>query len=168
MKACAEQAKAFLDIPGVVAFLDGDKIQSHNPLDHIDQNQDYNGWKHDVYQNFLLLWDTYGKDCGCSAIPYGYKVACDSAFYTRGGLEGRLVKTKDRKKGEEKSGYDEQLTALRQSSEWGNNVLTGVYGRLTVELPTENVNKQKQNSILMAIAINPHTYSGILFDSPAM
>eukprot|EP00978_Attheya_sp_CCMP212_P021467 scaffold62692_cov56-Attheya_sp.AAC.2 len=28
--------------------------------------------------------------------------------------------------------------------------------------------KQKQNSILMAIAINPHTYSGILFDSPAM
>jgi hypothetical protein len=68
-------------------------------------------------------------------LPPGYKVACDSAFYTRGGLEGKLVNTKDHQKGDEpKSEYDEQLTALRQSSEWGNNVISGVYRRLTVEL----------------------------------
>eukprot|EP00978_Attheya_sp_CCMP212_P010786 scaffold26270_cov60-Attheya_sp.AAC.2 len=153
LKACTEGAKAFLDIPGGVAFLDGDKIQSRNPLDHIDQNRDYNGWKHDVYRNFLLLWNTYGKIVDAVVNTPGNfhdsknalwgGGACDSAFYTRGGLEGRLVKSKDHKKGEEKSGYDEQLTALRQSSEWGNNVLplTGVYRRLTVELPTENVSR---------------------------
>jgi hypothetical protein len=31
---------------------------------------------------------------------------------------------------------------------------------------SQNKTKQKRKSILMAIAINPHTYTGILFDSP--
>ena len=39
------------------------------------------------------------------------------------------------------SGHDQALTHLRQCSEWGNNVLTGVFRRLKCKLPTDNVHR---------------------------
>ena len=51
----------FLDIPGVVAMMDGDKLRSQKPSNHILQNRDYNGWTKDVNRNLLLVWDPFGK-----------------------------------------------------------------------------------------------------------
>ena len=59
----AERTKMFLDIPGVVAMMDGDKLRSKTPLGTDDQNRDYNGWTKDVNRNLLLVWDPFGKNC---------------------------------------------------------------------------------------------------------
>ena len=57
----AERTNMFLDIPGVVAMMDGDKLRSKTPLITDDQNRDYNGWTKDVNRNLLLVWDLFGK-----------------------------------------------------------------------------------------------------------
>ena len=59
----AERTKMFLDILGVVAMMDGDKLRSKTPLSTNDQNRDYNGWTKDVNRNLLLVWDPFGKNC---------------------------------------------------------------------------------------------------------
>ena len=57
--------------------------------------------------------------------------------------------------GRERDSYDQQLTHLRQCSEWGNNVLTGVFRRLrSTKLPVDNVKRAK----IMWSAILLHNY----------
>ena len=113
-------------------------------------------------RNVVLVWDVFGKivDAAinapgtfhdsrsawwckifdhCRDLPDGYKCCCDDAFYTQGDLMNKLVKTKEEfREGMIRSNYDQQLTHLRQCSEWGNNVLTGTFrilkGRLHVYL----------------------------------
>ena len=58
---CAERTQLFLDIPGVVAMVDGDKIVTQSPGEHLEQNRDYNGWTRDVNRNLVLVWDNFGK-----------------------------------------------------------------------------------------------------------
>ena len=78
-----------------------------------------------------------------AALPNNFKVVCDDAFQTKGSLTGKLVKTKEHFRGEGHtwSCYDQSLTHLRQCSEWGNNILTGVFRRLRTNLPTDNVRR---------------------------
>ena len=167
LSRCAERTKLFLDISGVVAMVDGDKLGSKSPSDHLLQNRDYNGWTKDVNRNVVLVWDVFGKivDAAvnapgtfhdsrtawwckiydrCKDLPKGYKCCCDDAFYTKGELMNKLVKTKEEfREGELRSNYDQQLTHLRQCSEWGNQVLTGTFRILKGRLPTDNVKRAK-------------------------
>ena len=166
MNRAAERTLQFLDIPNVIAMVDGNKLESFNPQDSLDQNSDWNGWTRDANRNLVLVWDPYGKIvdaavnapgnfhdsriaswCGIydhiAALPDGFKVVCDDAFKTVGNLEDKLIKTKEAFGGEghKRSSYDQTLTHLRQCSEWGNNVLTGVFRRLRTNLPTDNVRR---------------------------
>jgi hypothetical protein len=163
LQKAAAKTSSFLDIPGVIAMVDGTKLQTRTPSNHQDQNRDYNGWTKDVNRNLVLVWDPFGKivDCGVNApgsfhdsrtswwcniyshfleIPDGFKCVCDDAFCTSGDLAGKLVKTKEEfKEGFMRGIYDQSLTHLRQCSEWGNNILTGNWRRLRTKLPTDNV-----------------------------
>lgn len=167
LRYMAHRTRHFLLIPGVIAMLDGKKLVSHRDEDNAVQNRDYNGWTADHNRNMVLLWDANGKivDCGLNlpgsfhdskmalwcniydhiaALPEGYKVACDSAFYTKGRLKGKLVKLKDQEGNifedvvREPTEYGNSLTHLRQVSEWGNNSLVKVFKRLDRLLPTDN------------------------------
>ena len=107
LRRCAERTMLFLDIPGVVAMVDGDKLGSKSPSDHLLQNRDYNGWTKDVNRDLVLVWDVFGKivDAGinapgafhdsrsawwckiydhCKELPDGFKCCCDDAFFTSG------------------------------------------------------------------------------------
>ena len=174
----AERTKMFLDIPGVVAMMDGDKLRSKTPLGTDDQNRDYNGWTKDVNRNLLLVWDPFGKIVDAvvnapgsfhdskvakwgnvyehvSSLPNGYKCCCDDAFSTSGILSNKLVKTKEQYKGGvSRPTYDMSLTHLRQCSEWGNNILTGVFRRLRSLLPTDNMTR----ALIMWSCIYLHNY----------
>ena len=179
MKKCAECTQLFLDILGVVAMVDGDKLQSKQPANYLEQNRDYNGWTHDVNRNVVLVWDTFGKtvDCVVNApgsfhdstsswwggiydhfenLPDGCKCCCDSAqFYTKGKLDGKLVKTKEEfKEGLIRSSYDQSLTHLRQCSEWGNNTWIGGFRRLRTPLPTDN----QRRGLIMWSSIYLHNW----------
>ena len=167
LESCAEKTSSFLDIPGVVGFLDGNKLRSLSPEDYYDQNRDYNGWTKDVNRNLLLLWTPHGKIVDAvvnapgnfhdsksarigniykhiSKLPDGYKVVCDDAFTTGGFMNDKLVKTKECFDEEKvRSGYDNSLTHLRQCSEWGNHTLTGVFRTLQLQMPTDNVRRAK-------------------------
>lgn len=167
MDRCARRTKQFLDIPNVVAMIDGDKIETKTPANHILQNRDYNGWTKDVNRNLVLIWDPFGKIVDCAVncpgnfhdsrsawwcklydhiahIPDGYLCCCDDAFVTSGELRNKLVKTKEPyNQNNQRTGYDEQLTHLRQCSEWGNNVLTGCFRRLRNPLPTHNIKRAR-------------------------
>ncbi len=72
--------------------------------------------------------------------PAPFKVVCNDAFYTKGNLEEKLVKTQGT---HNDKGYatplDQSLTHLRQCSEWGNNILTGCWRQLRTKLPTTNL-----------------------------
>ena len=57
----AERTNMFLDISGVVAMINGDKLRSKTPLITDDQNRDYNRWTKDINRNLLLVWDLFGK-----------------------------------------------------------------------------------------------------------
>ncbi len=57
----AERTAAFLDIPDVVAIIDGTKVQTKAPGDHVLQNRDYNGWTKNGNRNMVLVWDPFGK-----------------------------------------------------------------------------------------------------------
>ena len=58
----ADLTKAFTGLPrAVVAMIDGKKLETLYPSDLSDQNRDYNGWTHDVFQNLVLVWDPEGK-----------------------------------------------------------------------------------------------------------
>ena len=127
----------FLDIEGVVGMLDGKKVVSLNPGICTEQNRDYNGWNSDVNRNLVLLWDAYGKIIDAAVntpgnihdsksslwcdiyehiekLPAGFKIVCDSAFKTKGNLEGKIVKLKDEYiLYEDKTEYEKQLTHLR-------------------------------------------------------
>ena len=62
MLKAADLTKAFAGLPGaVVAMIDGKKLEFLYPSDLSDQNRDYNGWTHDVFQNLVLVWDPEGK-----------------------------------------------------------------------------------------------------------
>ena len=165
MNRAAQRTAQFLDIPNVVAMVDGNKLESFNPQDPILQNRDWNGWTRDANRNLVLVWDPFGKIVDAAvnapgnfhdsrsaswcriydhiaAIPDNYKVVCDDAFKTKGILQGKLIKTKEQfNEGHSRSSYDQTLTHLRQCSEWGNNVLTGVFRRLRTNLPTDNVRR---------------------------
>ena len=167
LASCAERTNAFLDIVGVVAMTDGDKLVSKSPQNYLHQNRDYNGWTKDVNRNLVLVWDPFGKivDAAVNSpgnfhdsktawwckiykhmegLPQGFKCCCDDAFKTQGNLKDKLVKTKEAyKEGNTRSHYDQQLTHLRQCSEWGNNILTGVFRVMRSKLPTNNVNRAK-------------------------
>jgi len=150
-------------------MINGKKLESFH-LSNLEQNCDCNGWHSTVNQNMVLLWDPCGKivDAGnnlpgnfhdskatlwchiydhIAALPEGYIVVCDSAFNTGGNLKGKLVKLKEAPTGEEKiaqkkSDNEKSLTHhLRQCSEWGNNVLTGVFCSLRTKLPTDNTKR---------------------------
>lgn len=163
LKESAEKTASFLDIPSVVAMVDGTKVETKAPGEYLLQNRDYNGWTKDVNRNMVLVWDPFGKIVDCAInlpgnfhdsksawwchlykhfedLPAPYKCVCDDAFYTGGSLSGKLVKTKERYvEGASRSSYDQSLTHLRQCSEWGNNILTGCWRRLRTKLPTNNV-----------------------------
>jgi hypothetical protein len=142
LRRCAERTKLFLDIPGVVAMVDGDKLGSKSPTEHLLQNRDYNGWTKDVNRNLVVLvWDVFGKiiDAAvnalgafhdsrsawwckiydhCKELPDGFKRCCDDAFFTSGDLKDKFVKTKEEfRENIVRSNYDQQLTHLRQCSE---------------------------------------------------
>ena len=144
----------------------GDKLVTQSPPDHLLQNRDYNGWTKDVKRNLVLVWDPFGRIVDAAAnmpgcfhdskstkwgniydhvrrIPDGYKCCCDDAFSTLGDLANKLVKTSDNAGGGDRSERDAQLTHLRQASEWGNNILTGVFRRLRTKLPTDNVKRAR-------------------------
>ena len=165
LSKAAARTSSFLDIPGVVAMMDGDKLRSKQPGDYLHQNRDYNGWTKECNRNILIVWDPFGKivDAVVNApgnfhdsrlavrgnvykhiesLPQPYKVCCDDAFSTGGKLKDKLVKTKEQyREGQVRSTYDQSLTHLRQCSEWGNNVLTGVFRRLRGWLPVDNVHR---------------------------
>ena len=137
-----------------------------NPPNSLDQNRDYNGWHSTVNRNLVLVWDPQGKIVDAAVnlpgnfhdskstlwcriynhimdLPDGYIVVCDSAFMTSGSLENKLIKLKETtlEDGQERSEKDMVLTHIRQCAEWGNNVLTGVFRRLRVKLPTDNLKR---------------------------
>ena len=165
MERAAARTQDFLDIPNVIGMIDGDKIRGKEPMDIDEQNRDYNGWTKDVNRNLVLVWDPFGKvvDCGVNApgcfhhskitrwcnvyahivaLPAPFKICCDDAFYTRGMLKDKIVKTKEEYSEDlVRSFYDQSLTHLRQCSEWGNNVLTGCFRRLRTDIPTNNVKR---------------------------
>jgi hypothetical protein len=167
LEKCASLTKQFLDIVGVVAMVDGNKLISFEPSNHILQNRDYNGWTKDVNRNLVLVWDPFGKIIdaavnlpGCyhdsrsslwckiydhvAKLPDGYKCVCDDAFCTVGKVKDKLVKTNEQYNEDTVSSkYDQQLTHLRQCSEWGNHVLTGTFRVLLKKLPTDNVRRAK-------------------------
>ena len=60
MNRAAERTALFLDIPNVVAMMDGNKLESFNPQDPVLQNRDWNGWTKDANQNLVLVWDPFG------------------------------------------------------------------------------------------------------------
>ena len=162
LKKAVDRTKQFLDIPGIVAMVDGNKLRSYRSAEAELQNRDYNGWTHDTNRNILLVWDPWGKIVDAYVnypgtfhdskmaiwggfydhvvkFPDGYRCCCDSAFTTSGFLEDKLVKTKEEyREGEVRSTYDMSLTHLRQCSEWGNNLLTGTFCHLKLQLPTDN------------------------------
>lgn len=134
-KAAAKTAM-FLEIPGVIAMVDGAKLCTQMSSNHQDQNWDYNGWTNDVNWNLVIVWDPFGEivDYGLNtpasfhdsrtswwcnlyshflAIPDGFKCVCDNAFYTSGDMTGKLVKTKEEfKERFIKCIYDQSLTHL--------------------------------------------------------
>ena len=134
LRQAAERTASFLDIPGVVAMIDGTKIETKAPSDHVLQNRDYNGWTKDVNRNMVLAWDPFGKIIDAAinlpgnfhdskaawwcniykhleVLPPPYKCVCDDAFYTTGHMAGKLVKTKERfNEGAPRSSYDRSLT----------------------------------------------------------
>ncbi len=57
----AERTASLLDIPDVVAMIDGTKVETKASGDHVLQNRDYNGWTKDVKRNLVLVWDPFGK-----------------------------------------------------------------------------------------------------------
>ena len=61
MSAASQQTSLFLDIPDVVAMVDGTKIETKSPQDLVQQNRDYNGWTKSVNRNMVLVWDPFGK-----------------------------------------------------------------------------------------------------------
>ena len=61
LRRAAARTAMFLDIPGIVAMMDGDKLRSREPGDYLHQNRDYNGWTKDCNQNILIVWDPFGK-----------------------------------------------------------------------------------------------------------
>ena len=154
----AERTAGFLDIPGVVGMIDGRKMTSMHPEGFLEQNRDYNGWTKEVNRNVVLLWDPCGKVVDAVvntpgnfhdskstlwgniydhivALPEGFIVVCDSAFETRGSLDGKLIKLKSDNRGFAETSHDQSLTHLRQSSEWGNGVLCNSWRRLKTRLP---------------------------------
>ena len=160
----AERTSMFLDIKGVVGMIDGRKMVSLQPTEWLAQNRDYNGWTKEVNRNVVLLWDTDGLIVDAAVntpgnfhdsksslwariydhiadLPDGFVVVCDSAFHCSGPMAGKLVKLKEDKGGFAFSGYDQSLTHLRQSSEWGNGVLCNAFRRLRAPLPTDNVRR---------------------------
>ena len=163
LQLAAAQTASFLDIPGVIAMVDGTKVETKAPSEYMEQNRDYNGWTKDVNQNMVLVWDPFGKIVDAAinlpgnfhysrspwwcnlykhfeALPAPYKCVCDDAFYTGGSMSGKLVKTNERfLENSPRSSYDQSLTHLRQCSEWGNNILMGCWRRLRTKLPTNNV-----------------------------
>ena len=163
LKICTELTNCFKEIPNVVAMIDGDKLDTQENSDREKQNRDFNGWTHSNYRNLVMMWNPLGKiiDCCVNApgtfhdskitrwgniyrhiekLPAGFKVVCDDAFDTHGVLQDKIVKTKERyRENNVSTEYDSALTHMRQCSEWGNNVLTGVCLRLRDRLPIDNV-----------------------------
>lgn len=145
--------RMFLDIPSIVGMIYGTNIDTFNLSNYLEKNRDYNSCHSTINSNLMLVWDPRGKivDAGInlpgnfhaskltpwchiydhiSAILEGYIIVCDSAFYICGNLKGNMVKLKETPTGDEeivreKSYYEKSLTHLCQSSEWGNNILTG-------------------------------------------
>ena len=65
----------------------------------------------------------------------GYKCCYDNAFGNKGDLQDKLIKTKNEyRDGFERSSYDMTCTHLRQSLEWGNNILVGVNWQLRAKI----------------------------------
>ena len=161
---CAARSAMFTAVPGVVAMLDGLRITTDNSPDTVLQNADYSGYGHDCFRNNVLLWDTFGKICDCSLnapgnfhdsknafygriyrhirkLPEPYRIVSDDAFYSKGDLEGKIIKSKYEANFEDKTDAAQQTTHLRQPSEWGNNTLTGAFRRLKMDMPTDNVER---------------------------
>ena len=107
LAAAAKVTKDFLDCLNIVAMIGGDNIKGRKPEDSDYQNRDYNGWTKEVHRKYLLVGDVWGRivDAGVNApgnyhaskmalwcgiyhhiaqLPVSYKVACDSAFITKG------------------------------------------------------------------------------------
>ena len=167
LKRTAEMTASFIEIPNVVAMIDGQKLPSACPADPADQNADYNGWTKETNRNVILLWNPDGTIIDAvinapgsfhdskttkwggiydhiSSLPHPYIVVCDDAFVTSGELHGKLMKTTYDEFGSgEKSEHDKSLTHLRQCSEWGNNDWTKVFRRLKMKLPTDNVTRAR-------------------------
>ena len=178
LKKCADRTEMFIDLPGVVAMVDGIKLVTKTSNDVYEQNNDYNGWTCDHNRNCILVWDPFGKivDAVINApgtfhdskstqwgnvyehikkLKPGYKCCCDDAFGTKGDLKDKLIKTKDEyREGFERSSYDMACTHLRQSSEWGNNILVGINRRLRAPLPLDNV----MRALIMWNAILLHNF----------
>ena len=133
-----------------------------NSQDAMSQNSDYNGQTSDMYQGTVLLWDPFGKIVNAAInmpgsfhdskqhfmqlcthiadLPDPLCMMCDSTFQTRGKLGGTKFKSKflDKDKAEINE-RDASLTHLRQCSEWGNQVLVGVFWHLKIKLETDNI-----------------------------
>ncbi len=143
-------------------MIDGTKVETKTPGDHVLQNRDYNGWTKDLNRNMVLVWDPFGMIIDAAfnlpgnfhdskpvwwckiykhleALPSPYKCVCDDKVYASGKMAGKLVKAKDRFiEGTTRLSFDRSLTHLCQCSEWGDNVLTGSWRRLRTKLPTNN------------------------------
>jgi len=68
LQKCADRTNMFLDVPGVIAMIDGKRLTSMNPMDGKEQNRDYNGWTKMANRTQVFVWDPFGKivDCACN------------------------------------------------------------------------------------------------------
>ena len=170
LKECADRTADFDKIRDVVCMIDGYKIRSKNDEDERKQNDDFTGWKEDVFRDYVLVTDTYGRVVDAAVnwpgsmhdskkalwahiydhilrLPRPYKVAADSAFRSSGPFKDVMVKTKWKK--DKSTGWYEcsdsdvgsQQTHLRQPAEWSNHSVGSVCRRLLCELPTDNVKR---------------------------
>ena len=161
LKKCAKATSQFIDLPNVVAFIDGKKLTSLHPKIKMLQNRDFNGWTNDVHRGLVLVWDPFGKivDAGINlpgnfhdskgsmyanlywhieSLKDPFVIVADSAFQATGELDGKIKKLDENKYGKPKTDQEHALTHLRQSAEWGNNTLTGSFRRLKNRLPMNN------------------------------
>jgi hypothetical protein len=116
-KKCADLTSQFIDLPNVVAFIDGKKLTSlHLKMKmKMLQNRDLNGWTSDVHHGLVLVWDPCGIIVNAATnLPgnfhdskrskYGnlywhieslkdsFVIVADSAFQATGDLDGKIKK----------------------------------------------------------------------------
>ena len=167
---------------GCFGFIDGVKFPIHAPGAGDIELAYYNGWvgHHCVSCIFVFsskgeivfaVYNTPGSVHDSMAArtvydmlrydtPDGYFIAADSAFPTNGDMRNRIKKPINsvsvppvpQSEVDAIIKYDKQLTAARQSAEWGMRALQGAFGRLRLPLPEDNDDRLRFRSKIVSFA----------------